>query len=193
MDVRLTDPFPGHIILTMAIHLLRREQFIPRPLDQVFAFFSDARNLERITPRWLRFEIVRGGESEVRSGLLLDYRLRWHGLPLGWRTEITRWDPPHGFADEQRRGPYRLWQHTHRFSAEGDGTRMLDEVRYQLPLGVLGEIAHRLAVRRDLERVFDFRQHQIAELSPRRHSPVIHGHSPIRRRRPHLPPRKLNS
>ena len=160
----------------MAIHTLRREQFIPRPLAEVFAFFADARNLATITPAWLTFQILTPAPSAnmramskpvaMRPGTRLDYRLKWHGLPIRWQTGIEEWNPPHSFTDVQLRGPYRLWHHTHTFVAERKGARMLDVVDYELPLGPFGDIAHTLTVRRDLERVFDFRSQVIERLFP---------------------------
>ena len=146
----------------MAIYTLRREQLVPRPLEEVFGFFSDARNLQKITPPWLNFQILTAEPIDIQPGTLLDYRLKWHGLGIRWRTRIVTWNPPHAFTDEQIRGPYHLWHHTHTFTAEAGGTRMVDVVNYQLPLGILGAIAHRLAVRRDLECVFDYRRQAIA-------------------------------
>jgi ligand-binding SRPBCC domain-containing protein len=150
----------------MAIHTLRREQFIPRPLAEVFAFFADARNLATITPAWLNFQILTAEPVAMRPGTRLDYRLKWHGLPIRWQTGIEEWNPPHGFTDVQLRGPYRLWHHTHTFVAEPEGTRMLDVVSYELPLGPIGDLARALTVRRDLERVFDYRSQAIKKLFP---------------------------
>jgi ligand-binding SRPBCC domain-containing protein len=146
----------------MAVHTLRREQVVPRPLEEVFGFFSDARNLQKITPPWLNFQILTLEPIDIQPGTLLEYRLRWHGLGIRWRTRIVTWNPPRVFTDEQIRGPYRLWHHTHTFTAEDGGTRMVDVVNYELPFGIAGAIAHRFAVRRDLERVFDYRQQVIA-------------------------------
>jgi ligand-binding SRPBCC domain-containing protein len=145
-------------------HTLRREQWIPKPLPQVFAFFSDAENLEEITPPWLRFEIVTPGPIRIAAGTRIRYRLRWHGVPLFWTTEIRRWDPPHCFVDVQLRGPFRLWHHTHRFEPYEGGTRMTDVVRYRLPLGIIGRVVHALKVRRDVESIFDYRFRRINEL-----------------------------
>ena len=150
----------------MAIYTLKREQFVPRPLEEVFEFFSDARNLEYITPPWLNFQILTPSPIEIVPGTLLDYRLRWHGLPIAWRTKIVGWNPPRSFVDVQLKGPYRLWHHTHSFAAVSGGTNMVDVVNYELPLGFLGSIAHRLGVRRDLERVFDYRMKIIAQRFP---------------------------
>ena len=141
----------------MSIHTLRREQFVPRPLKEVFTFFADATNLETITPAWLNFQIRTPPPIDMHRGARLEYRLKWHGLPIRWTTEIVAWNPPHGFTDVQMRGPYRLWHHVHIFLAEAEGTRMMDVVTYQLPLGPVGDLAHALTVRRDLQRVFDYR------------------------------------
>ncbi len=135
------------------------------PLAEVFPFFADARNLEALTPPWLRFEILSPGPVDMRVGALIDYRLRVHGVPLRWRSEITEWDPPHLFVDEQRRGPYRRWRHTHRFAADGDGTRVDDEVDYAV-LG--GPLVDRLFVRRDLDRIFAFRREALRDRFPTR-------------------------
>ena len=148
----------------MAIYTLRREQVVPRPVEEVFAFFSDARNLQTITPHWLSFQVLTAGPIDISPGTLLDYRLKWHGLGIQWRTRIETWNPPRTFTDVQIRGPYRSWHHTHTFAVEVGGTRMVDVVNYELPLGVLGAIAHKLGVRRDLERVFDYRRQVIASL-----------------------------
>lgn len=150
----------------MAIYTLEREQFVPRPLPEVFEFFSDAANLEKITARWLSFQILTPGPIHIKPGTLLDYRLKWHGLPVKWRTQIVTWSPPHTFTDVQIRGPYKLWHHTHTFTAVDGGTRMADVVRYELPLAALGTLAHKLGVRRDLEQVFDYRRQVVASLFP---------------------------
>lgn len=127
----------------------------------MFAFFSDATNLERITPPWLGFRIV-GAPARMAPGALIEYRLKLHGIPLRWLTRIEIWEPGRRFVDAQLEGPYRLWRHTHSFEPHERGTLMRDEVRYALPLGALGELAHRLVVRRDLERIFDFRREEVA-------------------------------
>ena len=145
------------------IYTLRREQFVARPLEEVFEFFSDARNLQVITPPWLNFQILTPGPIDIKPGLLLDYGLKWHGFTIAWRTEIETWDPPHTFTDKQVRGPYKLWRHTHTFAEVEGGTHMTDHVDYELPLGPLGTIAHQMGVRRDLEQVFDYRQKVISD------------------------------
>jgi ligand-binding SRPBCC domain-containing protein len=144
--------------------LLQREQWIPRPIDEAFAFFADARNLEAITPPWLGFRILSPEPVAMRVGALIVYRLRWRRLPLRWVTVIERWEPPFCFVDRQRRGPYAHWHHTHSFEPHEGGTRMHDRVRYALPLGPLGRLMNRLVVRGDLEAIFDFRARKVNEL-----------------------------
>ena len=141
------------------MHILERQQSLPRPPEAVFPFFGDALNLEAITPPWLGFRVVTPEPIAMAPGALIEYRLRLRGVPIRWRTTIAVWDPPHRFVDVQLSGPYRMWHHTHDFEPPpGGGTLMRDTVRYALPFGPLGELAHRLLVRRDLERIFDFRQ-----------------------------------
>jgi ligand-binding SRPBCC domain-containing protein len=144
------------------VHVLEREQLVRAPLERVFSFFSAARNLEALTPPWLRFEVLTPEPIEMRAGTLIDYRLRLHGAPLRWLTMIEAWEPGVVFVDRQLRGPYRLWHHTHRFSAQPEGTLVRDRVRYAIPLGPLGALAHEAFVRRDLERVFDFRRQAVS-------------------------------
>ena len=141
-------------------HLFEDELWLPRPPREVFPFFADARNLEFITPPWLKFEVLTPGRIVMRSGARIDYRLKVHGFPLRWRTEITEWEPPVRFVDTQLRGPYRLWHHTHTFEAKDGGTLCRDRVRYRVPGG---ELVHRLIVRRDVERIFRYRQEKLAE------------------------------
>jgi ligand-binding SRPBCC domain-containing protein len=146
------------------IHLLERVQTIPRPLGDVFRFFADAFNLEAITPPFLRFRVVTAPPIVMAAGTLIDYRLRLFGVPFRWRTRIERFEPEAGFVDVQLRGPYRLWHHTHAFEALGATTRMRDRVRYALPLGPLGRLAHAAVVRRTLDTIFDYRRDRISEL-----------------------------
>ena len=148
----------------MHTYRLHREHEIPRPIEEVFAFFSDVRNLERITPGWLNFRVLTPLPIEMRAGALIDYEIRWGPVPMRWRTEIVKWEPPVDFVDVQKRGPYKLWHHTHRFRATDDGTNMTDSVDYALPFGPLGRVAHALRVRRDLEAIFDYRNEQIDQL-----------------------------
>jgi ligand-binding SRPBCC domain-containing protein len=148
-------------------HVLRREQRLDGSPADVFPFFADARNLEAITPPWLRFHVVTPRPIDMHAGTLIEYRLRLHGLPIRWLTRIEEWVPGERFVDAQVKGPYALWHHTHEFEPTRDGgTLMRDTVRYALPLGPLGEVAHRLFVARDLRRIFDYRRDQLS-LAPR--------------------------
>jgi len=131
---------------------------------QAFDFYGDALNLEPLTPPWLHFELTTPMPIEMGAGTLLDYRLRLHGVPIRWRTRIETWEPPHRFVDTQLRGPYKLWEHTHTFEPEGDGSTLIrDRVRYAIPYGPFGAIAHTVFVRRDLARIFEYRQQAVAE------------------------------
>jgi len=137
------------------------EVTIPRPLGEVFPFFSDARNLELLTPSWLRFEVLTPDPIEMHTGALIDYRLRLRGFPIRWRTEITAWEPPHRFVDEQIRGPYRAWIHEHTFEALGDQTIARDHVRYD---HVGGRLVNKLLVGRDVDKIFAYRQQKMLEI-----------------------------
>ena len=148
----------------MQTYRLEREQFIPRPLEEVFAFFSDAHNLEAITPAFLHFRILTPGPLVLAAGFVMDYRLRLFGVPLHWQSRIETFEPPHRFSDVQLRGPYRRWHHVHHFTAVAGGTQMVDQVDYELPLGPLGPVAHGLFVRSTLNRIFDYRRDRVAAL-----------------------------
>ncbi len=147
-------------------YTLERTQVVPVSLEQAFAFFADARNLERITPPWLRFRIVEAPD-ELAVGARLRYRLSLFGIPIRWRTEIVAWNPPRAFADVQRRGPFLLWEHTHRLSPVASGTEIYDHVRYRLFLGPIGALVQRLLVRGWVEGIFDYRAGEVPALLTR--------------------------
>ena len=142
-------------------------QTIEQPIAQVFAFFSDAHNLAEITPPWLRFEVLTPAPIAMQVGTRIDYRLRLRGIPLSWQSEITAWVPPRYFMDEQRRGPYRLWRHTHTFEETAAGTVVGDEVKY----AVWGSsVVNTLFVRRDIEKIFAYRAEKLDALFHRKNN-----------------------
>jgi len=145
------------------IHIIQRRQRVELPIDEAFAFYGDARNLELITPPWLGFEVTTPAPIEMGVGTLIEYRLRLHRVPVRWRTRIEAWEPPRRFVDAQIRGPYSLWEHTHTFEEDGPGATIIeDRVRYAIPFGPLGELANRLLVQRDLRQIFDYRRDAVA-------------------------------
>jgi hypothetical protein len=143
---------------------LERTLLIPRPRAEVFPFFADAGNLERITPDFLRFHIVTPGPIAMRAGTLIDYELRLYGLRFRWQTKIEEFTPVESFVDIQTRGPYRKWRHRHTFEEAAGGTLMRDAVEYAMPFGVLGRVARALVVERSLERIFDERNRAILNI-----------------------------
>jgi ligand-binding SRPBCC domain-containing protein len=140
-----------------------RNIFLPRPLDEVFHFFSDAHNLERLTPPFLKFRVVSPDPIAMHRATHIRYKLRLHGVPISWESEITAWEPPHRFVDEQLTGPYRLWRHEHRFVAQNDGTQVSDHVDYAV-LG--GSLINSLFVAPDVRRIFDYRTKILQSLFP---------------------------
>ena len=145
----------------MKVYELKYRLELPRPRAEVFDFFSDPHNLEKITPPWLHFEIMTPMLMGLRRDASIDYRLRLHGIPLRWKSEITAWEPPKRFIDQQMSGPFRLWIHEHHFHEIPGGTLVTDEVLYAPPFGAL---ANRLLVDRDLKAIFKYRQERLLEL-----------------------------
>jgi len=143
--------------------VLRTRVLLPVSIDRVFPFFSAAENLARITPPELGFVIRTPSPIAMRVGALIDYTIKLWGAPLRWRTEITRWNPPHDFEDTQVRGPYAKWVHRHTFTPAGVETLMEDEVRYRLPFGLVGRLAQ-FVVRRQLRRIFAYREQVVRSL-----------------------------
>jgi ligand-binding SRPBCC domain-containing protein len=148
---------------------LEAVQFLPYPREDVFAFFSDAFELETLTPRSLHFSVLTAAPITMREGLLIDYTLRLHGIPMRWQSRITAWEPPFRFTDEQTRGPYRRWHHEHHFEAVEGGTLCRDLVDYIAPGGWLID---RLFVRADVQRIFRYREAKLRELFPAHASPI---------------------
>lgn len=144
--------------------MLEREQRLERVPEEVFQFFADARNLERITPGYLHFRVLSQEPADMGAGTLIRYRLRLRGVPIRWLTRIEQWEPGRRFADLQLRGPYRYWHHTHDFEPDSGGTLMRDTVRYAMRAGRLGERVHGSLVAPDLARIFDHRTERIEAL-----------------------------
>lgn len=142
---------------------LEAVQWLPRPREEVFAFFSDAFRLEDLTPAFLNFHVLTPRPIEIKAGTLIDYRLRLHGIPVRWRSRISVWEPPHRFVDDQVRGPYRRWHHEHSFEPADGGTLCRDVVDYAV-LG--GALVDALFVRRSLREIFGYRQAKLRELFP---------------------------
>ncbi len=147
-------------------YLLRSRQWVSAPPGECFEFFADARNLEALTPDFLRFRIVSPLPIEMRTGALIEYRLSLGGLPLRWLTRIDDWQPGRAFTDVQLRGPYAEWVHTHTFEPGATGTWVSDEVRYRLPLAPLSSLAHALFVKPRLLAIFEFRSSMMRLLLP---------------------------
>ena len=146
------------------MHVLQRETVLQAPISEVFSFFQDPRNLAGITPNWMEFDVVHIDDGEMRAGFKIAYRIKWMGVSLRWITRIKEHDPPRRFVDIQTKGPYKVWRHEHTFEATVSGTIMRDVVRYQLPFGILGDVAHWLIVRHQLRRIFDYRARRIVKL-----------------------------
>ena len=149
----------------MKTYVLEREQQIDRPRNEVFAFFGDAFNLERITPQFLSFRILTERPVHMQAGTFLEYKLSLFGIGFYWQTRIEEWQPEEYFVDIQLKGPYALWRHTHAFEEiDGRRTLMRDRVEYAVPYGPLGRLAHTLFVRSSLNKIFDYRAKETARL-----------------------------
>jgi hypothetical protein len=143
---------------------LHTEQWLPRPIEEVFAFFSDAYNLDVLTPPWLHFRILTPRPIVMHEGTQIEYRLRWHRLPIYWRTQIGSWEPPFRFLDQQIKGPYQKWVHEHTFERCEGGTLMRDRVEYAVYGWILEPLLVRFLVGRDVERIFEYRRQKMQEL-----------------------------
>lgn len=142
---------------------LRSSLWVPHPPEIVFPFFAEARNLESLTPPWLSFRILTPQPIAMHAGTMIDYRIALHGVPMRWRTHIARFDAPAVFVDEQVRGPYSLWRHTHTFTPQDGGTVLGDEVVMRPKGGPLAPLLFAWFVRGDVERIFRYRMHRMAE------------------------------
>ena len=138
---------------------LQTQLWLPQARVKIFDFFADPRNLDRLTPAWLKFRIETPDTTKIVQGAILDYRLQIHGMPIHWQSEISVWDPPNRFIDRQIKGPYSLWIHQHYFEDSDGGTIVGDHVEYAVPGGT---IVQKLLVAPDLDRVFKYR-HQVLD------------------------------
>jgi hypothetical protein len=145
-------------------YLLRTQMLAPVSLREAFEVFEDPRNLARITPPWLNFQIVTPEPIVMKKDAVFDYRFRWLGLPMSWQTIITEYEPPFFFVDFQAKGPYTLWRHSHTFKPSEEGTLVTDEVEFVLPLGILGKLALRAGVAEQLKQIFRFRQETLNQM-----------------------------
>jgi ligand-binding SRPBCC domain-containing protein len=146
----------------MADHVLDDRLWLARPRAEVFAFFADPRNLLHVTPPGWRLRVLTTSTT-LAAGAVVDYRMRWLGLPLAWRAYVREYDPPHRFVDVQVRGPWARWEHRHLFLEEGGGTWVEDRITYRPPLGVLGRVLHRVLLDRQLRDVWTYRQARLRE------------------------------
>ena len=142
----------------MRTYTLRCEMLTKLPVAEVFPIFENPYNLARITPSWLNFRVTSKEHVTIRKGAEIEYRIRWFGLPIPWKSLITEYEPPFLFVDEQARGPYRLWRHRHTFRASEEGTIIGDRVEYALAFGPAGRAANGLIVARQLKAIFAYRQ-----------------------------------
>ncbi len=137
---------------------------VNRSIDEVFDFFARAENLNIITPPELNFRIITPLPVEMKKGTLIDYKIKLSGIPFKWKTEITAWEPPFRFVDEQIKGPYKIWIHEHTFMSQGSRTIVKDKVEYLSPGKIAEPVLHRLIVKKRLERIFSYRREKISEL-----------------------------
>ena len=148
----------------MRIYNLRCELIVNRPISEVFPFFENARNLAKVTPDWLQFTVITPEPLIMRPGLEIEYKIRLFGIPMGWKSVITEYQPPVHFVDEQVQGPYKYWHHSHEFRAEGNSTRVIDSVDYALSFDPLSRIAQALMVRHQLSAIFNYRQTALSRI-----------------------------
>ena len=140
------------------------EQWVPQSKDRTFSFFKEARNLEKITPEFLKFKVLNQSTPEIQDGTKLNYLLSLHGIPVSWQSKITDWKPDEKFSDIQLKGPYSHWYHTHEFEEKDGGTLIKDHVLYKVPFGIAGDLVAGKWIRKDLESVFNYRYKAIETL-----------------------------
>jgi len=145
----------------MKTFIFETDTWIPATIDEVFNFFSDARNLDTLTPPLLKFKILTPDPIVMQVGTLIDYKLKIRGIPVTWQSEITVWENPHKFIDEQRKGPYRSWVHEHQFVEDSEGTYVKDIVKYSV-WG--GSLINKLLISRDLNKIFNYRKEALSRV-----------------------------
>ena len=138
-------------------YLLEKHQFIEKPKIEVFDFFKTPENLEKITPKNLNFNIYTPSPILMKEGAVIEYQIKLLGIPIYWRTLINKYNPPNNFRDIQLNGPYDTWEHTHMFEDCKNGTMMIDKIKYSIPFKIIGRMAHSIWVKRELQRIFDYR------------------------------------
>jgi ligand-binding SRPBCC domain-containing protein len=148
-------------LIDMKYYEFKVKQFIKLPIEEVFNYFSNPSNLQKITPKYLNFKIKNQPPLKMNKGQFFQYQLRVRGIPINWTSLISSYHPPHSFIDEQIKGPYSSWHHTHTFKEENGGTSIFDEVKYSLPLGFIGGIINSIWVKRDLDSIFKYRRKMI--------------------------------
>ena len=148
----------------------KEKQFINLRIEEVFQYFSNPANLQKITPKYLDFKIKTKPPFNMKRGQRFKYQLRVRGIPINWTSLISSYDPPHSFIDQQIKGPYSSWEHTHTFKEENGGTMIIDEVKYSLPFGLIGKIINSLWVKRDLVAIFKYRREMIKKTLERTYS-----------------------
>ena len=148
----------------MKVYTLENHQFIKAPLKNVFDFFSKPENLKEITPSKLNFKILTPTPISMKEGTMIDYTIELFGIPLHWRTLITKFDPPNQFIDEQLKGPYLFWHHTHTFIEKDGGVEMSDKVLYTIPMGFFGRFLHFIWIKNDLKKIFSHREKVIDKI-----------------------------
>ena len=151
----------------MKVYKIETSQYIKRSLAEVFDYFSRPENLAEITPSELNFRILTPQPLEMKQGTIIDYTIKLFKIPIHWRTLITVFEPPYRFVDEQIKGPYKLWHHTHIFKEITGGVEIHDSVSYSIPFGLLGRLLHAVWIRRDLERIFEHRKNVIDQIFSR--------------------------
>lgn len=140
------------------------QQWVPHPVEKVFSFFSDEKNLEILTPPWLQFKVLQKSTPQIEEGTLIDYRLKLKNIPFKWQSKIIDWVPNEKFVDTQTKGPYQYWHHTHTFEPLRNGTLMVDRILYRVPLKAFGDLLTSHQVSKDIKKIFQYRKEKIEEI-----------------------------